>query len=153
MPPGTGDAQLSLTQNIPIDGAVVVTTPQDIALLDARKGAEMFRKVNVRLLGLVENMATYSCPHCNHETRLYGDDDRLKNMADELRTSILASVPFHQAVVQGGDAGQPIVLAQPKSPMTDAFVKLAKGVLQALPKLPSGDVTEPKSAPSKWKKK
>ncbi|TMS21668.1 Iron-sulfur protein NUBPL [Larimichthys crocea] len=88
MPPGTGDVQLSITQNIPIAGAVIVSTPQDIALLDARRGAEMFKKVNVPVLGLVQNMSVFQCPNCNHQTHIFGSDGA-RQLADTLGVQLL----------------------------------------------------------------
>ncbi|KAJ6667350.1 hypothetical protein lerEdw1_017328 [Lerista edwardsae] len=88
MPPGTGDVQLSISQNVPIAGAVIVSTPQDIALLDARRGAEMFRKVNVPVLGLIQNMSIFQCPKCKHETHIFGTDG-VRNLANELGLDVL----------------------------------------------------------------
>ncbi|CDW53624.1 ParA domain containing protein [Trichuris trichiura] len=94
MPPGTGDTQLSIVQNIPVDGVVIVSTAQDVALSDARRGAEMFRKVGAPIIGLVENMATFLCPHCNEETKLYGSDEQLKKFADQFEINLLGSALF-----------------------------------------------------------
>ncbi|XP_053139555.1 iron-sulfur protein NUBPL isoform X2 [Hemicordylus capensis] len=93
MPPGTGDVQLSISQNIPIAGAVIVSTPQDIALLDARRGAEMFRRVNVPVLGLVQNMSIFQCPKCKHETHIFGNDG-VRNLANDLDLDVLDSSLF-----------------------------------------------------------
>ncbi|RMC00548.1 hypothetical protein DUI87_23164 [Hirundo rustica rustica] len=117
MPPGTGDVQLSVSQNIPIAGAVIVSTPQDVALLDARKGAEMFRKVHVPVLGLVQNMSVFQCPKCKHETHIFGADG-VRDLAKTLGLDILGDVPLHINIRETCDSGQPVVVSQPQS---DAF--------------------------------
>nr|XP_023646719.1 iron-sulfur protein NUBPL isoform X4 [Paramormyrops kingsleyae] len=115
MPPGTGDVQLSITQNIPIAGAVIVSTPQDIALLDARRGAEMFRKVNVPVLGLVQNMSVFQCPKCLHQTHIFGEDG-VKELASTLGVEVLGDIPLHINIMKMSDLGQPVVLSSPDSP-------------------------------------
>ncbi|XP_005728634.1 iron-sulfur cluster transfer protein NUBPL [Pundamilia nyererei] len=115
MPPGTGDVQLSITQNIPIAGAVIVSTPQDIALLDARRGAEMFKKVNVPVLGLVQNMSVFQCPKCNHETHIFGSDGA-RQLADTLGVTFLGDIPLHITIRETSDRGQPVVISSPNSP-------------------------------------
>lgn len=131
MPPGTGDAQLTVTQKVPVAGAVIVTTPQDVALFDARKGLAMFRKVNVPVLGIVENMSTFVCPNCGHETHVFrsGGGERT---ARELDTPFLGSVPLDAAIAEGGDAGIPIVVAEPQGPHAAAFARIATAVATAL---------------------
>ncbi|NXW78378.1 NUBPL protein, partial [Hirundo rustica] len=114
MPPGTGDVQLSVSQNIPIAGAVIVSTPQDVALLDARKGAEMFRKVHVPVLGLVQNMSVFQCPKCKHETHIFGADG-VRDLAKTLGLDILGDVPLHINIRETCDSGQPVVVSQPQS--------------------------------------
>ncbi|XP_074398806.1 iron-sulfur cluster transfer protein NUBPL isoform X2 [Zonotrichia albicollis] len=114
MPPGTGDVQLSVSQNIPIAGAVIVSTPQDVALLDAHKGAEMFRKVHVPVLGLVQNMSVFQCPKCKHETHIFGTDG-VKDLAKTLGLDILGDVPLHINIRETCDSGQPVVISQPQS--------------------------------------
>ncbi|TFK12551.1 protein FAM208A [Platysternon megacephalum] len=116
MPPGTGDVQLSVSQNIPITGAVIVSTPQDIALLDAHKGAEMFRKVHVPVLGLVQNMSVFQCPKCKHETHIFGADG-VRDLAKTLGLDVLGDIPLHVNIRETCDAGQPIVISQPQSDM------------------------------------
>ncbi|TTC14932.1 Iron-sulfur protein NUBPL [Bagarius yarrelli] len=115
MPPGTGDVQLSITQNIPIAGAVIVSTPQDIALLDARRGAEMFRKVNVPVLGLVQNMSVFQCPKCSHQTHIFGSDG-VKELACALGVEVLGDIPLHLKIRETSDKGQPMVVSCPDSP-------------------------------------
>jgi ATP-binding protein involved in chromosome partitioning len=127
LPPGTGDAQLTVTQKVPLAGAVIVTTPQDVALIDARKGLAMFRKVNVPVIGIIENMATFICPHCGEATDIFkrGGGERT---ADLLGTAFLGSVPLDPKIVEGGDRGVPIVVAEPQGPHAEAFRHLAEAV-------------------------
>jgi ATP-binding protein involved in chromosome partitioning len=132
MPPGTGDTQLTMSQNIPIDGAVIVTTPQDIALLDARKGAEMFRKVNVPVLGIVQNMSTYKCPKCGHEEHIFGKDGA-RALAQDVNIDVLVDIPLHTEIRQTSDEGNPIVVSKPNGVQAFAFKELAKKVLAKLP--------------------
>lgn len=106
MPPGTGDAQLTMAQKVPLAGAVIVSTPQDIALLDARKGIEMFRKVNVPILGVVENMSTYICPNCGHEDHIFGHGGA-KAEAEKLGVPFLGEIPLHGDIRKNADAGKP----------------------------------------------
>uniref|UniRef100_A0A3B5KSW3 Iron-sulfur cluster transfer protein NUBPL n=1 Tax=Xiphophorus couchianus TaxID=32473 RepID=A0A3B5KSW3_9TELE len=115
MPPGTGDVQLSITQNIPIAGAVIVSTPQDVALLDARRGAEMFRKLNVPVLGLVQNMSVFQCPNCHHHTHIFGSNGA-KQLAETISVKFLGDVPLHLNIREMSDKGQPIVISSPDSP-------------------------------------
>ncbi|XP_067847522.1 iron-sulfur protein NUBPL isoform X1 [Heptranchias perlo] len=115
MPPGTGDVQLSISQNIPISGAVIVSTPQDIALLDAERAAEMFRKVNVPVLGIVQNMSVFQCPKCKHETHIFGADGA-KELATKLGLDVLGDIPLHINIREMSDKGQPIVVSHPDSP-------------------------------------
>jgi ATP-binding protein involved in chromosome partitioning len=127
LPPGTGDAQLTLTQKVPLTGAVVVTTPQDVALIDARKGLAMFRKVNVPVLGIIENMSFYMCGHCGERTEIFGHGGGRKT-AEMLGVPFLGEVPIDPKVVVGGDSGEPIVVLDPQSAAAQAFVELAKQV-------------------------
>jgi ATP-binding protein involved in chromosome partitioning len=129
LPPGTGDAQLTVTQRVQLAGAVIVTTPQDVALIDARKGLAMFRKVNVPVIGIVENMSTFICPHCGHATDIFKRDGGRKT-ADLLGTAFLGSIPLDPQIVLGGDAGVPISVADPKGPHGEAFRRVAREVVQ-----------------------
>ncbi|XP_018558704.1 iron-sulfur protein NUBPL isoform X1 [Lates calcarifer] len=131
MPPGTGDVQLSITQNIPIAGAVIVSTPQDIALLDARRGAEMFKKVNVPVLGLVQNMSVFQCPNCNHQTHIFGSDGA-RQLAETLGVQFLGDVPLHLNIREMSDRGKPVVVSSPDSPEAEAYRKVASAVVQRL---------------------
>lgn len=131
LPPGTGDAQLTLTQKIHLSGAVIVTTPQDVALIDARKGLAMFQKVNVPVLGIVENMSYFVCRKCGHREEIFkhGGGERT---ASKLNVPFLGAIPLDPAVAIGGDAGVPIVAAEPESPVTHAFLRIAETIQQRL---------------------
>ncbi|XP_054881862.1 iron-sulfur protein NUBPL isoform X2 [Poeciliopsis prolifica] len=131
MPPGTGDVQLSITQNIPIAGAVIVSTPQDVALLDARRGAEMFRKLNVPVLGLVQNMSVFQCPNCHHHTHIFGSNGA-RQLAETISVKFLGDVPLHLNIRETSDKGQPIVISSPDSPEAEAYRKVASAVIQSL---------------------
>jgi len=127
MPPGTGDAQLSLSQVIPLGGVVMVTTPQDVAVLDVRKALAMFRKLNVPILGVVENMSDFACPHCGGRTPIFGEGGGQK-IAGEVGVPLLAQIPIDPETRKGGDEGQPILMRRPDSPQAAAFRKLAAAV-------------------------
>jgi ATP-binding protein involved in chromosome partitioning len=131
MPPGTGDAQLSLVQSTHVHGAVIVTTPQDVATGDALRGVKMFQRVNVPVLGIVENMSYYECPHCGEASQIFGEGggDRL---ASEVRLPVLAHVPLDPRIVGGGDTGRPIVVAQPESAAARALIELADKVAESV---------------------
>jgi ATP-binding protein involved in chromosome partitioning len=128
LPPGTGDAQLTVTQRIPLAGAVIVTTPQKVALIDARKGLAMFRKVNVPVIGIVENMSTFVCPHCGETTDIFKKDGG-KRTAELLETAFLGAIPLDPKIVLGGDAGVPIAVAEPQGPHAEAFRHVAEAVV------------------------
>jgi ATP-binding protein involved in chromosome partitioning len=125
MPPGTGDIQLTLAQRVPVSGAVVVTTPQDIALLDARKGLRMFQKVAVPVLGIVENMSTHVCSKCGHEEPIFGSGGGLR-MAEQYGVSLLASLPLDIRIREQTDGGQPTVVAEPDSQIGRAYLEMAR---------------------------
>ncbi len=127
LPPGTGDAQLTLSQRVPLSGAVIVTTPQDIALIDARKGLAMFEKVAVPVVGIIENMSTFVCPHCGKETDIFkrGGGERTAEILD---CAFLGRIPLDPAIVAGGDAGEPIVISDPTGSHTAAFESVAEAV-------------------------
>jgi ATP-binding protein involved in chromosome partitioning len=129
LPPGTGDAQLTLTQKAGLTGAVVVTTPQDVALIDARKGLAMFRKVNVPVLGIVENMSYFLCRHCGEREEIFGHGGG-KRTADLLGVPFLGEVPIDPKVVVGGDSGEPIVASTPDAPASVAFREVARLVVE-----------------------
>ena len=129
LPPGTGDAQLSIAQLVPMTGAVIVTTPQAVALLDSRKGLEMFKKVNVPVLGIVENMSHFVCPHCTKTTEIFSRGGGEK-AALKLDVPFLGDIPIDPAIRQCGDEGTPIVVADPDSPQAKAFKTIAGKVAQ-----------------------
>jgi ATP-binding protein involved in chromosome partitioning len=127
LPPGTGDAQLTISQLIPLSGAITVTTPQEVSLHDVRKGMMMFQKVNVPLLGIVENMSYYVCGHCGTREEIFshGGGERA---ADTLKIPFLGRIPIDSAIRRGGDEGKPIVVANPDSPQSQAFRSIAENV-------------------------
>lgn len=127
MPPGTGDIQLTLAQKVPVVGAVIVTTPQDIALLDAKKGVEMFRKVNIPVLGVVENMAIHICSNCGHAEHLFGAGGGEK-LAAQYNVGLLASLPLSMDIRSQADAGAPTVVADPDSPIAMIYQQMARTV-------------------------
>jgi ATP-binding protein involved in chromosome partitioning len=127
LPPGTGDAQLSLVQTIDVDGAVMVTTPQDVATGDVRRAVRMFERVNTRVLGIVENMAGFACPHCNEVTDVFGRGGG-ERLAEELGVEFLGRVPLDVAVARAGDEGAPTVASAPESPAAVALTELARRV-------------------------
>jgi len=125
MPPGTGDTQLTLSQRVPVSGAVIVTTPQDIALLDARKGLRMFQKVEVPVLGIVENMSTHVCSHCGHEEHVFGAGGG-RRMAQQYGVDLLAELPLDIRIREQADGGRPTVVAEPDSALGRAYIDLAR---------------------------
>ncbi len=139
MPPGTGDAQLTLAQRVPLAGAIIVSTPQDLALIDARKGLAMFRKTEVPVLGIVENMSTFICPQCGHETHIFGHGGA-RETARMLDCDFLGEIPLVPSIRETSDAGTPIVAAQPKSAEAKAFLAVAAKVAE---KLSSGGAARP----------
>jgi len=124
LPPGTGDAQLTLMQKVPLSGAVIVTTPQDVALIDAQKGVEMFRKLDVSILGIAENMSRYVCPDCGHEEDIFGSGGGRKE-AMRLNVPFLGGIPIDPDIRAGGDEGEPIVFRSPDSEASGIFLEMA----------------------------
>ncbi len=131
MPPGTGDAQLSLVQATHVHGAVIVTTPQEVAVGDALRGAKMFQRVAVPVLGIVENMSYFLCPHCGKPTPLFGSGGG-RRLADELELPLLGEIPLYPTVREGGDAGVPIVVAEPDAPAAKALAATAQRIAEAV---------------------
>lgn len=127
MPPGTGDAQLTMAQKVALSGAVIVSTPQDIALVDARRGARMFERVRVPVLGLVENMSFFQCPNCGHTSHIFGHGGARRE-AERLGTEFLGEVPLLLDIRTASDAGTPIVAAAPESDAANAFATVAERV-------------------------
>jgi len=133
LPPGTGDAQLTLSQVLELAGAIVVSTPQDVALLDAMKGVTMFRKVEVPILGVIENMSTFICPSCGEDTPIF-DTGKAKIAADEAQIPFLGAIPIEKSIREGGDSGVPIASAREDSPTSIAFRTIAQNMIDALNK-------------------
>ena len=127
MPPGTGDAQLTMAQQVPLTGAVIVSTPQDIALLDARKGLNMFRKVDVPVLGIIENMSLFICPNCGHESHIFSHGGA-KEVAEKMGMEFLGDVPLDIEIRETSDDGRPIVVSQPDSLHAEAYVTMARRI-------------------------
>ncbi|WP_431793522.1 iron-sulfur cluster carrier protein ApbC [Xanthomonas oryzae pv. oryzae] len=139
LPPGTGDIQLTLSQKIPVVGAVIVTTPQDIATLDARKALKMFEKVEVPVLGIVENMAVHTCSNCGHREHLFGEGGG-ERMAAQYGVPLLGSLPLEIAIREQGDAGQPVVVAAPESSAALAYLAAATRLAEELGKRPRASI-------------
>ena len=140
LPPGTGDIQLTMAQKIPVAGAVVVTTPQDIATLDARKALKMFEKLDIAVLGLVENMAVHVCGNCGQAEHIFGEGGATR-MSAQYDVPVLGSLPLQVSIREQGDAGTPIVAAEPDSAAAQAYREVARAMLGRLeqrPKLRSG---------------
>lgn len=130
-PPGTGDIHLSLSQNVPIAGALLISTPQTAALDVTRRGAEMYNTLKIPLIGLVENMSHIECDNCGHKIEVY--EQKTKKLLSEMNISILESIPIVPAVVKGGDAGIPVTVNEPQSQVSQLFNSLAKKVVDFLP--------------------
>ncbi len=131
LPPGTGDIQLTLAQKIPVSASVIVTTPQDIALLDARKAYKMFEKVKIPVLGVVENMSTHICSQCNHEEHIFGEGGG-KTMAADYAISFLGSLPLAMRIREDADGGRPTVVAEPDGAITESYRAIARNVAAKL---------------------
>jgi len=127
MPPGTGDAQLTLAQRVPLAGAVIVSTPQDLALIDARKGLEMFKAIHVPILGLIENMSVFVCPHCGEESHIF-DHGGVKKAAEKMNVPYLGEIPLTLELREASDAGTPVVASRPESPSAAAFKAIAEKI-------------------------
>lgn len=125
MPPGTGDIQLTMSQKVPLSGAVIVTTPQDIALLDARRGVEMFRKVNIPVLGVVENMSTHICSNCGHAEAIFGEEGG-KALSEEYAVEELGKLPLSMSIRKQADIGFPTVISEPDSDITETYLSIAR---------------------------
>jgi ATP-binding protein involved in chromosome partitioning len=131
MPPGTGDAQLTMAQQVPLKGAVIVSTPQDLALIDARRGIAMFKRVDVPVLGIIENMSTFVCPHCGSESHIFGHGGARKE-AERLGVPFLGEVPLHMAIRETSDSGRPVVATDPEGPHAKAYRAIAVKVRDQL---------------------
>jgi ATP-binding protein involved in chromosome partitioning len=142
MPPGTGDAQLTMAQQVALAGAVIVSTPQDIALIDARKGLNMFRKVDVPVLGIIENMSYFLCPHCGGRSDIFSHGGARRE-AERLGTDFLGEVPLDLAIRETSDEGRPITVSQPDSPYAQTFRDIAAKVWEKV----SGETPARRAAP------
>jgi ATP-binding protein involved in chromosome partitioning len=131
MPPGTGDAQLTLAQRVPLKGAVIVSTPQDLALIDARKALAMFRRTEVPVLGIVENMSVFVCPHCGTPSHIFGHGGA-RETAARLGSDFLGEIPLVMSIRETSDAGTPVVATAPDSPEAQAFTAVAREVAAKL---------------------
>ncbi|GER01275.1 hypothetical protein JCM17845_18980 [Iodidimonas gelatinilytica] len=131
MPPGTGDAQLTLSQRVPLKGAVIVSTPQDIALIDARKGLAMFEKVDVPVFGIIENMSYFLCPSCGERSDIFGHGGARETAAN-LGADFLGEVPLHMRIRETSDQGTPISASAPESPQAQAYLDIAKAIAARL---------------------
>ncbi|MBP9727075.1 MAG: iron-sulfur cluster carrier protein ApbC [Gammaproteobacteria bacterium] len=129
LPPGTGDIQLTMAQKIPVTGAVVVTTPQDVALIDARKAIEMLRKVNIPVFGIVENMSIHACEKCGHETHIFGHEGGV-GLAKEYVVDLLGPIPLARAIREQADQGVPSVVSDPKGPYARCFLAIAQKIIE-----------------------
>jgi len=125
LPPGTGDTQLTITEQVILDGAVIVTTPHTLATKDAVKGINMFKTVDVDILGLVHNMSLFKCPHCNGETHVFGSNERVERMCSDHRIDFLGDIPLHPNIGDDGERGKPTVVAEPTSERASAFLNIA----------------------------
>jgi ATP-binding protein involved in chromosome partitioning len=131
MPPGTGDAQLTIAQKVPLKGAVIVSTPQDIALIDARKGIAMFQKTEVPILGVVENMSVFVCPNCGHAHNIFGHGGA-RETAEKIGAPFLGEIPLLPRIREMSDAGTPVMIESPDGPEAKAFLAIAQKVLAML---------------------
>ncbi|OIV91357.1 hypothetical protein TanjilG_01975 [Lupinus angustifolius] len=136
MPPGTGDVQIAMSQKLQLSGALIVSTPQDVALMDARRGVKMFDKVDVPILGIVENMSCFKCPHCGEPSYIFGEGGT-RRTAGEMELEFLGEIPLEVGIRESCDQGHPIVLAAPDSVVSKAYGDLAEKVLQKLKEQPS----------------
>ncbi len=143
MPPGTGDAQLTMAQQVPLKGAVIVSTPQDLALIDARRGVAMFKRVNVPVLGLVENMSYFLCPHCGERSDIFGYGGAHKE-ADRLGVPFLGEVPLHMTIREKSDSGLPVVATEPDGPHAKIYRDIAAKVWEQIKPGSVGGRTAPK---------
>lgn len=135
MPPGTGDVQISIASMVEISGAVIVSTPQDVALLDVKKAINMFKKVDIPILGMVENMSTFMCPECGHESHIFGNNGALK-LAEEMELDVLAQIPLDLGIRLHTDEGRPVVLNMANNPQAKVYRDLAEKVSQKMAEVP-----------------
>jgi ATP-binding protein involved in chromosome partitioning len=128
LPPGTGDVQLTITQQVKLDGAVIISTPQDLSLKDATKGVELFRKVSVPILGVVSNMSGFKCPGCGETHSIFGPNEKIKSMCTKYDLRLLGEIPLHPSICEDADRGKPTVVSEPDGERAHAFSKIAETV-------------------------
>lgn len=133
MPPGTGDTQLSISQSVPVAGAVIVTTPQDLALIDAKRGMEMFKKVDIPVLGLIQNMSYYVCPNCNNVNHIFGEGK--EKAGSKLSIDTLGEIPLDATITDTSDAGRPIVVFKPDSPLANRYKQISNIIIEKISKM------------------
>jgi ATP-binding protein involved in chromosome partitioning len=129
MPPGTGDTQLTITQQVILDGAVIVTTPHTLAVKDAVKGVNMFKKLDIDILGLVQNMSLFRCPCCNGQTHVFGSNERVQKMCQEHEIDFIGDIPLHPSIGDDASVGKPTVVSEPESERATAFINIAKAIV------------------------
>ena len=132
LPPGTGDVQLTITQQLVLDGAVIVSTPQDLSLKDAVKGVELFKKVNTKLLGLVCNMAGFKCPDCGNVHPIFGPMGKIRDMCTKYDLSLLGEIPIHPSICEDADRGKPTAVAEPDSERAKVFSNMAESIASTI---------------------
>lgn len=128
LPPGTGDTQLTITQQVILDGAVIVTTPHTLATKDAIKGINMFKTVDINILGLVQNMSLFHCPKCNEAHHVFGSNEKVQKLCIDHQINFLGDIPLHPNIGDDGDRGKPTVVAEPMSERATTFLDIAKGI-------------------------
>ncbi|KAK0382881.1 hypothetical protein NLU13_8797 [Sarocladium strictum] len=128
LPPGTGDTQLTITQQVILDGSVIVTTPHSLSTKDALKGINMFKTVDVNILGLVQNMSLFQCPHCHQDTHVFGSNKRVQRLCEENQVRLLGEIPLHPNIGDDGEQGKPTVIAEPDSTRSKAFTDIARAI-------------------------
>ncbi|KAF2772434.1 P-loop containing nucleoside triphosphate hydrolase protein [Teratosphaeria nubilosa] len=131
LPPGTGDVQLTITQSLELAGAIIVSTPQDLALRDAARGIDFFKKTNTPILGMIQNMSTFTCTNCGHNHDIFGLDGA-KRMCQEIGVELLGDIPLHPSICHDADAGKPTVVASPEGPQAQSFTAIARGLTSTL---------------------
>ncbi|KAH7375298.1 nucleotide binding protein [Plectosphaerella cucumerina] len=129
MPPGTGDTQLTITQQVILDGAVIVTTPHTLAVKDAVKGVNMFKKLDIDILGLVQNMSLFRCPCCNGQTHVFGSNERVQKMCQEHEIDFIGDIPLHPSIGDDASVGKPTVVSEPESERATAFIDIARAIV------------------------
>jgi ATP-binding protein involved in chromosome partitioning len=133
LPPGTGDIQLTVAQQLILDGSVIVTTPHALAVKDAIKGINMFKKTGVPILGMVQNMSLFQCPHCSGETHVFGSGERVAKACQDHEVAFLGDIPLHSRIGDDADSGKPTVVSEPQSARAEAYIGIARKLLPLIP--------------------